>query len=567
MPCQYKPSYPSTRDLVQALRFLPEEGQIWLGEQRMLLMPLQASAFFREELVRHLGMERAKGLFMRLGYHAGLRDAELGHTLRDRPEQLEESYFAGPQLHALQGQVLAVPIALDMDLENDRFYSEFVWENSFEVDAWRAQGLQNEPVCWTLLGYASAYASHLFGREVQFRELECRGRGDARCRIVGRLAHEWADHESFAEYFRADPLINELHELQDQMATLQADIARTRADQPPSATGRSRAFRNMLALLDSTAPTEVPILLHGETGTGKEVLARRIHQGSHRAEGPFVAINCAAIPPDLVEAELFGAEKGAFTGATERRIGRFERASGGTLFLDEVAELSPRAQAALLRVLEENEIERVGGQSVISVNVRLVAATHADLSVRVEDGQFRKDLFYRLNSMTLRIPALRERMDDIVEFAEQFRHNFETQYEHHTLGFTDQAVSALKRHQWPGNIRELKNTVERGVILTAPRTRIVEHALFAQAPQSTGAQANSHRLDAQGHIEIRDMPNEQTDLTTLVKPLFAAGKSLDEIEQTMIQIALNANNGNVSSAARSVGMSRATFDYRHKKYK
>ncbi|MDI5890326.1 sigma-54-dependent Fis family transcriptional regulator [Halomonas rhizosphaerae] len=561
------PDYPSARDLMDALRFLPEEGQIWLGEQRMLLMPLAASSFFRNELVTTLGMERARGLFMRLGYHSGLMDAELGRSLRGDDQALEESYLAGPQLHALQGHVQAVPVHLEMDLENDWFYSEFIWKGSFEVDVWRPRGPQAEPVCWTLLGYACAYASHLLGREVQFREVSCRGCGDAECRIVGKLAEEWPDHEAFAEHFREEPLIDELYELQARIATLEGDLARTRGQEDWAPIGSTPAFQEMLAMLDSAAPSEVPVLLLGETGTGKEILARRLHDQSHRAEGPFIAVNCAAIPPELIESELFGVEKGAYTGAVQSRMGRFERADGGTLFLDELAELSPRAQAALLRVLQEQQIERVGAQAVQDVDVRIVAATHTDLLRRVEEGSFRQDLFYRLNAFTLTVPPLRERREDIATLAEHFLSRFEHHYQRRTLGFSDQARSALSQYRWPGNIRELKNSVERGVILTADHKRITEKALFGDYRVPTLAREKGQGLDASGMLTASPggAPDEASPRER-VRALIEAGMTLEEVERTMLETAQADSDGNITAAARRLGMTRAAYAYRLKKH-
>ncbi|GEK48222.1 sigma-54-dependent Fis family transcriptional regulator [Bisbaumannia pacifica] len=561
------PRYPNARDLMDALRFLPEEGQIWLGEQRMLLMPLQASSFFRNELVTTLGMERAKGFFMRLGYYSGLMDAELGKSLRGGEEKLEESYLAGPQLHALQGHVKALPVKLEMDLEHDRFYSEFIWKGSFEVDIWRSRGLQDEPVCWTLLGYACAYASHLLGREVQFREVECRGCGDPVCRIVGRLAEEWPDHEAFAELFREAPLIDELYELQARIATLEGDLARSLGQEDWAPVGATPAFRDMLAMLDSAASSNVPVLLLGETGTGKEILARRLHDRSLRNEGPFIAVNCAAIPPELIESELFGVEKGAYTGAVQSRMGRFERAHGGTLFLDELAELSPRAQAALLRALQEHQIERVGGQSLQDVDVRIVAATHTDLIQRVEAGDFRKDLYYRLNAFTLPVPPLRERREDIAPLAEHFLSRFEHHYQKRLLGFSDQARSVMVQHDWPGNIRELKNTIERGVILTTDHKRISEKALFGDYRVPTLEREQARGLDGQGMLTAP--PSAVIGEATIrqrIRPLLEAGLTLEEVERELIEATYADSAGNITAAARRLGMTRAAYAYRLKKH-
>lgn len=559
--------YPSARDLMDALRFLPEEGQIWLGEQRMLLMPVAASGFFRNELIKTLGVERARGLFMRLGYYSGALDAELSESLRGEHLSLEERFLAGPQLHALKGQVKAVPVNLELDIPNNRFYSEFIWEGSFEVDAARVRGNQSEPACWTLLGYASGYATQLLGREVQYREVSCRACGHEECRIVGRLAEEWSDHQAFAEMLREAPLIDELYELQDRIASLESNLARSHDQEAWGPIGSAPAFRNMLSMLDSAAPSEVPVLLLGETGTGKEILARRLHDQSPRADGPFVAVNCAAIPPELIESELFGVEKGAFTGATQSRMGRFERANGGTLFLDELSELSPRAQAALLRTLQEHQIERVGGESVRNVNVRIAAATHTDLPERVSQGQFREDLFYRLNAFTVSIPALSQRVDDIMPLAEHFLQQAEQHYQRRTQQFSDQARSTMQQYHWPGNVRELKNTVERGVILTADSKHITEKVLFGEHRVPTVEREKAQGLDdtgmlTSGHSDSpADTPPEQR-----IQPLLDAGMTLEEVEKGLIEAAHAECGGNITAAAKRLGMTRAAYAYRMKKY-
>ncbi|MDY7114751.1 sigma 54-interacting transcriptional regulator [Halomonas sp. SSL-5] len=561
------PQYPSARDLMDALRFLPEEGQIWLGEQRMILMSLQASAFFRNELVTTLGAERARGVFIRLGYYSGLQDAELGESLRGERLGLRDSFLAGPQLHALQGHVKAVPGQLDIDLENDRFYSEFVWKGSFEVEVWRGRDTQSIPVCWTLLGYASGYATQLLGREVQYREVECLGCGDARCRIIGKFAEEWPDHQAFSAVLREAPLIDELYELQARVATLEGDLTRRQHEDDWGPIGAAPAFREMLAMLDSAAAAEVPVLLLGETGTGKEILARRLHEQSQRAAGPFIAVNCAAIPPELIESELFGVEKGAYTGAVQSRLGRFERAHGGTLFLDELAELSPRAQAALLRALQEHQIERVGGQGVKEVDVRVVAATHTDLLQRVEEGHFRRDLFFRLNAFTLTVPPLRERDEDIPALAEHFLARCEHHYQRRTLGFSDQARSAITQYAWPGNVRELKNSIERGVILTDDQKHITERALFGDYRVPTLQREKGQGLDERGRLSASaDASDTEVTPRQQIQALFDAGLTLEDIEREMLMAAQEESQGNIAAAARRLGMTRPAYAYRLKKY-
>ncbi|WP_205619104.1 sigma-54-dependent Fis family transcriptional regulator [Halomonas halocynthiae] len=563
------PRYPDSQDIIAKLRFLPDEGQIWLGEQRVILMQVQTMATFRKEIINTMGIKRARGFFMRLGYYSGIKDAELAKEVRGQDMSIEDGFMTGPQLHTLRGLVKVVPIALEIAPEKQHFYAEFEWQDSFEV-ATNDTVLDHlkEPSCWMLLGYACAYSSQFMNQEIQYREVECRDCGDERCRIIGKPAQEWEDHEAFAALFREDPLIDELYELQSRIAYLEDDIARHRGDEEHRPIGKTPAFLGVLDLIDRAASSDVPIMLLGETGTGKEILAYRIHQQSDRANAPFIAVNCAAIPPELIESELFGVEKGAYTGAVQSRAGRFERAHGGTLFLDELAELSPRAQAALLRALQEKQIERVGGQTSQHVDVRIVAATHGDLAQRVEDGRFRADLFYRLNAYPVVIPPLRERRDDITLLATHFLERFEQQYRIKTLGFTDQATAALQAQTWPGNIRELQNTIERGVILAGENKSIDEKALFSHLKSYPARAERGKLLTSGGYIQTDSEHDNQANdafLRTLCEDILAQGIGLEKLEETMLEYAYHESKGNVSAAARRLGLSRAALDYRLKK--
>ena len=362
---------PMHKDLTDQVRFLGSEGKIWLNEQRMILLQSAAMGSFRQELVEMLGVERAKGLFLRLGYQSGLKDAELARKLRPDADAVE-MFLTGPQLHALKGLVKVHPLEMTVDIEAGKFYADLEWHNSYEVENCLAtQGVSDQPVCWALLGYAISFTSFFFGRQILFKEVSCRGCGDERCRIIGKPVEEWEDADEFLRYFQSDPIIDELQALQVQVANIRQRL-QLQAGQFYGI-GQAPLYRKACSLIDKVAPGKASVLLLGETGVGKEVIARSLHLRSERAGGPFVALNCAAIPPDLIEAELFGVEKGAYTGAQQSRMGRFERANGGTLFLDEVVELTPRAQASLLRVLQEQELERVGDSQTRKVDVRVAA--------------------------------------------------------------------------------------------------------------------------------------------------------------------------------------------------
>jgi len=304
--------------------------------------------------------------------------------------------------------------------------------------------------------------------------------------------------------------------------------------------GRSAVMTRLLETVAQVAPSEATVLITGESGTGKEVIAGAIHYNSARREGPFIKINCAAIPETLLESELFGHEKGAFTGADRRREGKFRQADGGSIFLDEVSEMSLAMQVRLLRVLQEREITRVGGEEVIRVNVRVITATNRDLSAAIEVGKFRKDLFYRLNVVTLHVPPLRERKDDIPPLAEHFLKMFAEKNRKRVRGFTPQAMDRLLRYNWPGNVRELMNTVERGVVLT--RSEYIDEGELTPV--------------------LLRKPEEETALPGEVP----AGSSLEALERATILKTLEQTGGNKSEAARRLGITRRTLHQKLKKY-
>jgi len=560
-------------DLLAQIRFDTEHGKIWLNEQRMLMIHSSVMGLLRKELIDTLGINRAKGFLMRFGYHSGWKDAELVAKVRPHMSK-EAAFFVGPQLHGIKGMVIAKPVCLEIDVDGGKFDAEFDWFESYEADVHLHDfGPADEPICWTLIGYASGYTSFFMGRNIIFKETHCAGMGHEHCHIVGKPAEEWDDQAELERYLLPDPIAEELFSLQSQLSDLRDNFRNSDQSEDSlfNSVGRSGAFKNVCQLIRRASSSRVTVLLQGETGVGKEIVARGLHLSSDRADKAFVAVNCACIPPDLIEAELFGVEKGAFTGATQSREGKFERANGGTIFLDEVIELSPRAQASLLRVLQESEMERVGDTRTRRIDVRVVAAANEDLEEAVRNGKFRADLFYRLNVYPVHIPPLRDRTEDIPLLIEHFLEKYHTLYNKRTLGVSDMAMQALMNYKWPGNIRELENMIERGVILTDNNHTIDLDAFFPSLSEPTHPLNSIKRNGTLGTdrqpLERQPMQSDSGMLPQdlLCDQLLSEEFSLEAMEEQLIRTAMERVEGNVSKAARLLGMTRPQLAYRLKK--
>jgi len=323
------------------------------------------------------------------------------------------------------------------------------------------------------------------------------------------------------------------HHLREENRSLREALGRKY--EYPEIVARSAKMQEVLARVERVAQTSSTVLIGGESGVGKDLIARLIHQRSRRSSGPFIKINSTAIPENLLESELFGYEKGAFTGASSSKPGKFELADGGTLFLDEIGDVPPPIQVKLLRVLEEREFERLGGTRTLKVDVRLVAATNRDLRAALEEGTFREDLFYRLNVVPIDIPPLREHKEDIPELAEHFLNKYAQEFGKPALGIAPAALKTLMDFHWPGNIREMENILERATALATGNT--LEAADIQLDPSATKDAAASDGF-------------------------LPAGKSLEQWEDEMIREAMRRAGGNKSQAARLLGLSRNALRYR-----
>ncbi len=311
-----------------------------------------------------------------------------------------------------------------------------------------------------------------------------------------------------------------------------------------SITGNSLVIKQLKQQIERVAPTDAWVLIRGNHGTGKELVAQTIHRCSERHNRPMIEVNCAAIPEDLIESELFGHVKGAFTGATDAKKGKFDQANGSTLFLDEIGDMSIKSQAKVLRILQEQKFERVGGAKTIKVNVRVLAATNKNLEEEIEQGNFREDLFYRLNVVPIRVPDLQERKEDIPLLIEDFLNTFQKK----GLGrksMSEQALTLMQRHNWPGNVRELRNVVERLVIMS-PKDTIAENDVAL----------------ALGQVDVSVQSTEKTSFTFFQDLTFKQARKKFEAEY--LKAKLLASEGNISRTAESVGMERSHL---HKKLK
>lgn len=550
------------KDLKAMIKFDNETGIIWLGQQRMLLLHTSAFGVLRSELINSFGNKYAKSLLMKMGYEAGHADATLSKSIRSG-ESAMDLFMSGPQLHSLEGMVSVKP--LEINLDSASFYGEFIWENSFEASEHvRLYGIVKESVCWQLLGYADGFTSKLFEQPIHYKEVECVGRGDKHCRIIGKPLADWNEDEQQEMAYSLQSLASKLKHLEEEVSDLRIEKQTSFSSQ--NIIADSSSIREIINLLNKAADTNVTVLMLGETGVGKEVFSQYLHKIGARKNNKFIAVNCASIPKDLVESELFGVDKGAFTGADKARKGRFERANGGTLFLDELGELNVESQAKLLRVIQTGELERVGGTEVIPVDVRIIAATNSNLLEAVQSGDFRADLYYRLNVFPISIPPLRERLADIPGLVKKFIQKFNEKHGKSVTSITDNTLHRFNLYSWPGNIRELENIIERGVILTDKNAKIESTLICIGMPNLS---SQSENINPQGLIENNDEDKQeffdQPSYKNMCLQAISSGLSLNDLEDDLLKLALEKSGGNIEKTARLLQITGPQCRYRMKK--
>jgi two-component system response regulator HydG len=522
-------------DLRELLEFEPKGGILRFAGDRAVLLNTVALGVLRQELIETVGSVTARGILTRFGYAHGWRTAETLKTTFNW-ETPHEWRLAGGRLHQLQGFLVYEPVPRAPG-ESPRHFAESVWRDSYEAQEHLLHiGQSSEPVCWTLCGFASGYLSCCAGRPIYCVEERCRAKGDAFCFMVGDTEEAWGDtiQDQIAFYSR-ESLDNSLRHVTNllklterQLAARRRELARVDVQEPK--TGIVAHSEKMQAVLDQVhrvAQVDSTVMLTGESGVGKEVLARLIHDESARAALSFLAVNCAAVPEALIESELFGHARGAFTGATQDRVGLFEAANKGTLLLDEVGDLPAAMQVKLLRVLQEREIRRVGENRTRRVDARVLAATHRDLAAEVAAGRFRQDLYYRLRVIEIRIPPLRVRPDDVLPMARRFLSETAGRLKLPVTGFAARAADQLVRWSWPGNVRELQNVIERAIVL-----------------------AHGKR------VEVEDLPEEIRRLDSRAPQ---ERRTLADVEREHILRVLGTVGGNRTKAAAMLGIGPATL--------
>ncbi len=521
-------------------------GVIRFAGQRALLVDAVAMGLLRKYLAENFGRDAARAVLTQFGFAHGWRLAEAMKSEFDWADD-DQWRRAGLRIHTLQGLFL-----LETESADPQSKSGATLVGSYEAEQHLLHfGIADVPVCWTICGLISGYLSYTAGEEIYVLEDRCVGRGQASCHLQGRTRQEWGDARAeelrFFEQGRLaecldvslERVTRSLEEAERKLRAHHVALVRAVPDieEPLGLIARSSPMRRLIDLTRRIAKVDSTVVITGESGSGKERIARFVHEHSPRAHGPFVAVSCGAISETLLESELFGHARGAFTGASHDRPGLFEAADGGTLLLDEIGEVSPGMQVKLLRVLQEREIRRVGENHNRKIDVRLVTATHRDLATAVADGDFRQDLYYRLRVVELHVPALRVRRADILPLARVLLADAALRMKRDVHELSPRAADQLTRYTWPGNVRELENAMERAVAL---------------------AQGN--------RVELDDLPEEVRESRGRSMPTPGNVQPLAQVEKEYILASLEANDGNQTRTAQQLKIGAATLYRKLKRY-
>ncbi|MDP1831854.1 MAG: sigma-54-dependent Fis family transcriptional regulator [Geothrix sp.] len=525
----------------------PEGGVIRFAGQRAILMDAVAMGLLRKYLVENFGITAARTVLTQFGFAHGWRMAEAIQT-EFKWDNDDEWRHACTRIHTLEGLFSIASEGRDPLSKEGMMLGA-----SYEAEQHLLHfGRADVPMCWTISGLISGYLSRTTGKEIFVLEDRCMGKGDAGCHLFGRTREGWGDERADELRFYtptrlADCLDVSIHRVTETLKAAErklhehrrALVRVTRDIEEPQLgiVAKSPAMRQLVDLARRVAKVDSTVLVSGESGSGKERIARLVHEQSTLAAGPFIAVNCGAITETLLESELFGHARGAFTGATHDRPGLFEAAHGGTLLLDEVGEVSPGMQVKLLRALQEREIRRVGENKNRKVDVRIIAATNRNLALGVAGGIFRQDLYYRLKVVELHVPALRERRDDILPLARILLAGSALWMKRKISGLSPAATDQLLRYTWPGNVRELENAMERAVAL-APGMR----------------------------VELEDLPEEIRQACPVPVANVGTVQPLEEVEKEYILAVLGLNNGNQTRTAEQLQIGSATLYRKLKSY-
>jgi len=529
-------------DLKELLELNPKGGDVHFAGQKALICDTLSHGILRNELIDTYGNKTAWGIISRFGYIHG-RNMAMALKSKFKWESEEDWRRAGTRILALQGLVKLDPDNLDV------FGSEGgTWRVSYEAEQQLLlKGRSDKTVCWNICGFISGYLSYSLDKEMYAFEDKCIGKGDAACHVVIKSEEEWAKlAKGDLAVFKRVGIDATMEEVTTKLKRAEAELSeKTRKlaalakveEDPGELMASSPGMRKLMELAKKIAGIDSTVLITGESGTGKERVARFVHDHSAKAAGPFIAVNCGAITESLLESELFGHARGAFTGATTDRPGLFEASNGGTLFLDEIGELPISLQVKILRALQEREIRRVGENKSRPINVRILSATNKNLKMEVAEKRFREDLYYRLNVVELPVPSLRNRREDILPLARLLLAEAALKMSRSIDGMTAGAADQLVSYVWPGNVRELANAIERAV-----------------------AVATTNR------VEVEDLPPE----VRLVLPIISekgVPRFLKDVEKDCILGALEKTEGNRTKAAELMGMGVATLYRKLKSYK